>query len=101
MSRPVALSEAEQALVRTILRRHLPETFKVYVFGSRAGGRVKRYSDLDLSIEGPEPVGLGTLGALNDEFDESDLIWKVDLVDRVTVSETFGKIIDARKVALL
>jgi uncharacterized protein len=96
----LALSELELKTVRAILRRHLPSRFKVYAFGSRAGGRVKPWSDLDLSIEGNEPVPLATLGALADDFDESDLIWKVDLVDRSTVSEAFGEIIDAAKVPL-
>jgi predicted nucleotidyltransferase len=97
----LALSDQELKTVRAILRRHLDPQFKVYVFGSRAGGRVKPWSDLDLSIEGEEPVPLATLAALADDFDESELIWKVDLVDRATVSEAFGKIIDAHKVALL
>jgi predicted nucleotidyltransferase len=95
------LSEQELSTVRAILRRHLASNFKVYAFGSRAGGRVKPWSDLDLSIEGGEPVPLATLGALADEFDESDLIWKVDLVDRATVSEAFGKIIDTSKIPLI
>ncbi len=101
MSVELALSDQELKTVRAILRRHLAARFKVYAFGSRAGGRVKPWSDLDLSIEGHEPVPLATLAALADDFDESDLIWKVDLVDRVTVSDAFGKIIDANKVALL
>ena len=96
----LALSEPELRTVRTILRRHLSSRFKVYAFGSRAGGRVKPWSDLDLSIEGGEPVPLATLGALADDFDESNLIWKVDLVDRATVSDAFGKIIDDSKIPL-
>lgn len=96
----LALSEPELRTVRTILRRHLSSRFKVYAFGSRAGGRVKPWSDLDLSIEGGGPVPLATLGALADDFDESNLIWKVDLVDRATVSDAFGKIIDDSKVPL-
>lgn len=96
----LALSEPELRTVRTILRRHLSSQFRVYAFGSRAGGRVKPWSDLDLSIEGGEPVPIAILGALADDFDESNLIWKVDLVDRASVSEAFGKIIDDSKVLL-
>lgn len=100
MNKGLAMSAGEYALVREIVRRHLSPEFKVFVFGSRAGGLVKRFSDLDLSIEGPEPVGPATLDSLRDDFDESDLIWKVDLVDRTTVSEAFGKLIDAKKLPL-
>ena len=101
MTVKLALSEQELQTVRTILRRHLSPLVRVFAFGSRAGGHVKTWSDLDLSIEGDEPVSVGILAALADDFDESDLIWKVDLVDRATVSEAFGKIIDRHKVELL
>jgi uncharacterized protein len=97
----LVLRDHEIAIVRRILRRHLSGEYKVFVFGSRTGGPVKPWSDLDLVIEGPEPIPLETMGALNHEFDESNLIWKVDLVDRTTVSEAFGTIIDAGKVPFL
>ncbi len=96
----LVLSDSEAAIVRTILRRHLAPQFKVYAFGSRAGGRVKPWSDLDLSIEGPQSVSIATMGALAHDFDESQLAWKVDLVDRTTVSEAFGRIIDAGKIPI-
>lgn len=94
------MSEEEGCIVREILRRHLPPGTRVFVFGSRAAGRVKPWSDLDLSIEANEPISFIALATLREAFDESDLRWKVDLVDRATVSEAFGKIIDAHKIAL-
>jgi uncharacterized protein len=100
MNPRLALSEQELATVREILRRHLAPEFSVFVFGSRAGGRVKPWSDLDLAFEGSRPVPPATMADLAADFDESSLIWKVDLVDRTTVSEAFGKIIDAHKIAL-
>ena len=42
---------------------------------------------------------LSTMAELSDAFDESPLPWKVDLIDRVTVSEAFGKVIDKQKLA--
>ena len=56
--------------------------------------------DLDLAIEGPAPVPSTTMGNLAEAFDESLLPWKVDLVDRTTVSEEYGRIIDQNKIAL-
>lgn len=97
----LALSDQELETVRAILRRHLGSEFRVFAFGSRAGGRVKPWSDLDLSIEGSGPVPLSILAALADDFDESGLIWKVDLVDRTTVNDAFGETIDAKKIAIL
>ncbi|MBB4857284.1 putative nucleotidyltransferase [Novosphingobium chloroacetimidivorans] len=97
---PIALGDADLDLVRSILRAHLPGDVQVAVFGSRAGGRVKPFSDLDLVLEGPGPLSLSLLGTLADAFDESLLPIKVDLVDRLSVDESFGAIVDATKVPL-
>ncbi|VWX53480.1 nucleotidyltransferase family protein [Novosphingobium sp. 9U] len=97
---PIALEQADLDLVRSILRAHLPEDVTVCVFGSRAGGRVKPFSDIDLLLEGPAPLSLSQLGTLADAFDESLLPYKVDLVDRRSVDEGFGAIVDATKVPL-
>lgn len=96
----IALTEGELALVRAILQEHLPPDVKVSVFGSRAGGRVKPFSDIDLLLEGPAPLSLSQLGTLADAFDESLLPYKVDLVDRRSVDDRFGAIVDATKVPL-
>ena len=100
MSGQILLSADERALICAILRKNLAEKFRVFVFGSRAGGTVKPWSDLDLSIEGPGPLPLSTLATLRDAFDESSLPWKVDLVDRFTASDAFGNIIDRHKLEL-
>lgn len=100
MSGQIFLSADERALVCAILRETLSEQFRVFVFGSRAGGTVKPWSDLDLSIEGPGPLSLSSLATLRDAFDESSLPWKVDLIDRCTASEEFGHIIDQHKLEL-
>ena len=71
----------------------------MFVFGSRAnGGRVKPWSDLDLALEGNDPLSWSILAHLADEFDESDLPWKVDLVDCAAISPEFRRIVDATKL---
>ena len=98
MSVTVSLTPGEEQIVRAILLRHLPPGTRVFVFGSRAGHSPKPMSDLDLSLEGANPLPLANLARLAEEFDESPLRWKVDLVDRASVSDAFGKIIDATKL---
>jgi predicted nucleotidyltransferase len=90
----------ELSTVRAILTEHLPRDVRVYVFGSRAGGKPRRFSDLDLSLEGAEPLSLIEMARLREAFEESLLPWKVDLIDRAAVSPAFGRIIDATKLAL-
>lgn len=62
-----------------ILNVHLPGR-KVWAFGSRVTGlRVRRFSDLDLAIEG-NPLTARAAYELEEALDESRLPVKVDLV---------------------
>ena len=96
---PIAVSPDEWRIVRTLLRKLLPDC-EVWAFGSRAGGQPKPYSDLDLALIAERPIGLGVLAALAEVFSESDLPWRVDLVDWAATSERFRDIIRTRKVVI-
>lgn len=87
-------------IVQGILRKHVPE-YEVWAFGSRAKWTAKEYSDLDLAIVSDHPVSLDVIAALADEFSESELPWKVDLVDWATTNESFRKIIERDRVVVL
>lgn len=82
------MSVKELALVQSILNTWLP-TREVRIFGSRARGTPKPYSDLDLVIMGDTPLPLSTLGQLQDAFANSDLPWRVDVVDWASTSPAF------------
>lgn len=86
-------------VVQGILRRHVPE-YEVWAFGSRAKWTAKEYSDLDLAIVSDHPVPLKVIAALADDFSESSLPWKVDVVDWATVSDEFQKIIERDRVVV-
>jgi type I restriction enzyme S subunit len=95
----IDLRPAEWEIVRELLARHLPDC-EVWGFGSRVNGRAKPFSDLDLAIVGTGPVELSTLANLAEDFSESLLPFKVDLVDWATTSERFRAIIGANRVVL-
>lgn len=82
-----------------ILLKHVPQ-YEVWAFGSRAKWTAKDYSDLDLCIVTDRPLSFKVLGALDEDFAESDLPWKVDVVDWATTSESFRKIIERDKVVV-
>ena len=86
-------------IVQGILRKHVPE-YEVWAFGSRAKWTAKEYSDLDLAIVSDHPVSLDVIAALADEFSESELPWKVDVVDWATTNESFRKIIERDRVVV-
>lgn len=100
MNEALALSEGERAEVLSILAAHLPPGVRIHVFGSRAGGCPKPWSDLDLALEGNAILPLSLLAELAEAFDESALPFKVDLVDRKAVSPAFGAIIDVGAMEL-
>ena len=91
------LNPRDWEIVRNILARHVPQ-YEVWAFGSRAKGTAREYSDLDLAIITDQPLGLSLSAAISDDFAESDLPIKVDVVDWATTSETFQRIIEKEKL---
>lgn len=76
----IDLDPKHLATVRGILHSTAPG-LQVYAFGSRARGRAKRFSDLDLALSSEQPIEWKTLARLREAFEESDLPISVDLVD--------------------
>ncbi len=87
------------AIVRDVLQLHVPDR-EVLAFGSRATWTAKNHSDLDLAILGNKPLPLNAASALAEGFGESDLPFKIDLVDWARVDEAFRDIIRRDGVAV-
>ncbi len=84
-------------IVRGILKKHVSQ-HEVWAFGSRATWKAKEFSDLDLAIITEHPLSLDISASLSEDFSNSDLPYKVDVVDWATTSESFRKIIERDKV---
>jgi predicted nucleotidyltransferase len=95
----VQLDADSLAEVRKILEFYAP-TLKAWAFGSRATGTAKRFSDLDLALEGEGPVEYQTISKLKHAFAESDLPIKVDVVDWHALDPEFRATIDKQRVRL-
>lgn len=95
----IAISPAEWTIIEDILKRHIPQ-HEVWAFGSRARRDEKPYSDLDLAIIVEQPLGLALVTALAEDFSESDLPYKVDIVDWATTSARFRAMIEKDKVVV-
>ena len=80
------------AIVRDALRHHVPDR-EVLAFGSRATWTAKEYSDLDLAVMGEEALSLRTVSALDEALGDSDLPFKVDVVDWARIDEGFRRIV--------
>lgn len=86
------LSPAHRRIVLDI-QAHLPARVQVRVFGSRATGRSWRYSDLDLAIDAGRWPTVDETAVLGDAFDESDLPYRVSIVDWQAVAPPFRRLI--------
>ena len=90
----IDLTPRELAIVQEIISRHVPDR-EVWVFGSRAGGARKPWSDLDLAILGESRLPHSLLTAIEWDFEESDLPFKVDVADMAAVTPEFRFRIEA------
>jgi predicted nucleotidyltransferase len=86
--------------VRTILRKHVPKC-EVRAFGSRVNGTPKDYSDLDLAVVGSGKLSDDTLRRLKEAFEESDLPFRVDVLDWHATSPEFQKVIEKQYEVIL
>jgi type I restriction enzyme S subunit len=95
----IDINPEEWAIVRDILQKNVPQC-EVWAFGSRVTGNASEFSDLDLAIITDTPLSLDVSASLSNDFSESDLPWKVDVVDWATTSESFRNIIEQAKVVV-
>ena len=86
-------------IIRSALRRHVPDR-KVLAFGSRATWTAKDHSDLDLAIMGEEPLPLHAASALSEALGDSDLPFRVDIVDWARIDDGFRTIISRHAVSV-
>lgn len=79
-------------MVQNILAAHVPY-IEVRAFGSRITGTAKPHSDLDLALVGAGKIDFGTMAQLKDAFSESDLPFRVDVLDWNDIDDEFREII--------
>lgn len=86
--------------MRDILQSVVPQA-KAWVFGSRATGRARPFSDLDLLIDAAPPLDWKQRAALQERFEASALPFRVDVVEPIDISgEGVRCRIDGEKLAL-
>jgi predicted nucleotidyltransferase len=100
MNKALDIRPADLATVGAILREALGPHVRVWVFGSRAKGKARRGSDLDLAVDAGHELTLQELGQLHDAFDECDLPYTVDVVDWRAIDPRFRAAIEGDLVEL-
>jgi type I restriction enzyme S subunit len=95
----IAITPEQWQIVATVLQKHVPDK-EVWAFGSRATHTEKPFSDLDLAIISDTGLTLSLLAAIEHDFSESDLPFKVDVVDSATISPAFRAVIECHRVKI-
>lgn len=91
----IDVSQRHLATIKRILAEYVGDC-EVRLFGSRANGTANRHSDLDLAVVGKGKLKRRVKMLLREAFEESDLPFRVDIIDCNAISETFQAIIEQK-----
>lgn len=84
--------------VRKIFAKHLDLTkYKVFFFGSRVSGKNTQRSDIDIGVEGPEPIAGRAWFNIEEDLENLPILYTIDLVDFARVGERFKQYASRRR----
>ncbi|MES2614947.1 MAG: nucleotidyltransferase domain-containing protein [Bdellovibrionota bacterium] len=86
-------STKELEIIKNIIHQYLPNC-EVRVFGSRITSKFKKFSDIDLALVTPNKIDFGVLSSIKSDFEESDLPYRVDVLDWNAISPEFKQVIE-------
>ena len=79
--------------IKKIVFRYLdPSKDKIFVFGSRAIGDNRKFSDVDIGIESRRKISSDTVEDIKEAFEESNLPYTVDVVNFSSVTKRFKNV---------
>jgi len=101
-SKTLSIHPKHLEITKSILNKYISDNILVWIFGSRVFDNTKPYSDLDIALENKnkETISLKILASLKADFIDSDLPWKVDVIDYNSISGIFKENVDITKVKL-
>lgn len=76
-----------------IIGKHLDlSRYRVFFFGSRVSGKGTDRSDVDVGIEGPEPVPAKAQWEIEEAIENLPTLYKVEIVDFKKVASIFKEV---------
>ena len=95
------LEERHLNFIKETLKRYIPNSdAKFYIFGSRARGKFREYSDVDIAIDCPNLTS-DIKPKLELEFENSTFPYEVDIVDLNNIKDNFRNLIQDDLVLLI
>lgn len=95
----LALTDREREVIKNILAGIIPDA-DYLVFGSRLGNHHHRYSDLDIAVKATDKIPLLQLSTIEEAFAQSDLPFRVEIVDLNRASPEFRLLVELNHVRL-
>lgn len=95
------MDKMAEKIKKIVLRRFDPSRFDVYLFGSRAQGRAKKFSDWDIGLVGHQGRRPGSIqkARLQADLEKEKIPYLLEVVDLNKVSPEFRSV--ALKNAIL
>ena len=98
---PQQLNSVRGILMRVLSPRLDPGGLQAWVFGSRATGQARPYSDLDILISRSEPLDWQERMAMRDAFEASNLPFRVDVVEASRLTGEFAQRVGLERLPLV
>lgn len=89
----IAIEKEQLEIIKQILSKYVPNA-EIRVFGSRYKHTNKEFSDIDIAIVDKQKIDIKTYAYMKEEFEESNLKYRVDIIDWNNISDEFKKIIE-------
>jgi len=75
----------------------IPEA-KIYLFGSRARGNYKKYSDIDIALDVGKPLPIQDVDEVKSMLNESNITYLIDVLDFHSVNTAMQQEIMKEKI---
>lgn len=95
----INLEKKYLTILLDILNAHMSE-YAVWLFGSRATNHCKPFSDIDIAVIASEKIDENRIAKLKYALSESNLPYKIDIVEFSTVDTAFQAIIQNKHIVL-
>lgn len=86
-----------KSIINSVLQN---DTLKIYVFGSRATGKAKKYSDLDIALKSNTKIDSEKMSKLAIELENTTIPYEIDIIDLNNITDSFKKCIEKNLVEI-
>lgn len=88
----VAESQLKKAILRIIGQYLDIDQYEIFFFGSRVTDKGDERSDIDIGIEGTQPIPASIMVRIKEAINELPMLYRIDIVDFADTDENFRQV---------